>query len=170
MKRLLLVRSLTAPDCARLAREFGYLGLPLSEHELLGMVGEGKLARRMSLVAEVQTHILALVGLISVTLPDQRQIPDCASRLAQLTHLLVPARYRRQGVASRLLDELEKQAVGHVGWLVARPDREVLAEACRELLNKRGYALRALGDADSGMSEVQADYGTHSVHCIAKRL
>ena len=145
MRKLIVVRPLPPDACAQLSRGFEAHGISLTEGQLLQFAAEGRTGRRITLIAEIQSHLMTLAGLVSARFAAgvDQSAPD--GGVAELTDLIVLPHCRRNGVAARMLDSIEKAAGRKAVWLVVAVERLPHQQAGRALFAGRGYAPAAWG-------------------------
>lgn len=147
MRSLISVRSLAANACRGLSKAFEASGICLPEHQLLQYVADGRIGGRRSVIAEVQVHVMAPAGMASVRFGFAEEGAGHEDALAELTDLIVLPRYRRNGVATKLLDVIEREISEKATWLVVRGECFHNREAGLPMLAERGYTPAALRGA-----------------------
>lgn len=152
MRKLISVRQLAGINCARLSRELERHGIVLPEVRLQQFMADGQIGKRNTIIAEVQAHLVALAGMASVRFGVLEGEPGGIGSVAELTFLMVLPRYRRNGVATKLLDVIEKDAGQKGVWLVVRVDPCENPDVAKAVFAGRGYSpvVPAGFEADKG--------------------
>lgn len=164
MKNLISIRPLSGNACSGFSRVFEANNIFVPEGQLLQYVADGRSGIRSTVIAEVQTHAMAPAGLASVRFGSREGELGGSGRPAELTDLIVLPQYRRNGIASKLLDVIERDISEKVTWLVLRAEKFHSPEAGQAVVSGRGYLPVALkgsafhGDSIAGVPVSPGSY------------